>query len=308
MTAIGSSVSTFMEGVLYRGREGHLSYLGHRLAGLGTLLFLAIHIVDTATVYFGASLNNPELYAHAIALYRSVPFMLGEILLVAAVLFHGVNGLKLILYDAFPGWWKIDFERLSFYKVAAITFVLWVPAAFLMGRSLYLHSICRCPPPALTTAEVAARTNLAVFGIPLAFFGVLAVLAVGGQVRAPLGGGRVVSIPRTLDTTIWQFMRWSGVLLIPLVWIHVAIQDVLVGVHDVNLDFVTMRWALVGWRVYDIALLGFAFGHGMLGLRTVVNDYVRDPRWNRIVRWLLLVGWIVITAIGATSIIGGVQR
>ena len=42
-----------------------------------------------------------------------------------------------------------------------------------------------------------------------------------------------------------------------------------------------LRWATVGWRIYDIALLGFAFGHGLLGLRAVVNDYVTNPRWNR---------------------------
>ena len=59
MTAIGSSVSSFVEGLFYRGREGHLSFIGHRLAGLGTLLFLTIHILDTSTVYFGKLLNAP---------------------------------------------------------------------------------------------------------------------------------------------------------------------------------------------------------------------------------------------------------
>ncbi|MEJ2350790.1 MAG: hypothetical protein P8Y03_13470 [Anaerolineales bacterium] len=47
----------------YRGREGQISFILHRLTGLGTLLFLSIHILDTATVYF-----FPSLYAHAIDL------------------------------------------------------------------------------------------------------------------------------------------------------------------------------------------------------------------------------------------------
>ena len=84
-------MSSFVEGLLYRGREGHLSYIGHRLAGLGTLLFLAIHIVDTSSVYFGALLGIPELYSHAIDIYRSPLFMVGEIVLVAAVIYHGIN-------------------------------------------------------------------------------------------------------------------------------------------------------------------------------------------------------------------------
>ena len=105
MTTLGSTVSSFVEGLSYRGREGHLSFIGHRLAGLGTLLFLAIHILDTSTVYFGKALGLPGLYAHAVDIYRSTPFMIGEILLVAAVFYHGVNGLKIILNDTFPTWW-----------------------------------------------------------------------------------------------------------------------------------------------------------------------------------------------------------
>jgi succinate dehydrogenase hydrophobic anchor subunit len=309
MTALGSTVSNFVEGLLYRGREGHLSYIGHRLAGLGTLLFLAIHIVDTSTVYFGKLLGVPDLYTHAIDIYRSTPFMLGEIVLVAAVLFHGVNGLKIILYDAFPYWWKKDFERQAFWKVAALTFILWVPAAYFMGRALYLNNICTtCATE--ETIDVAARTNFSVVSIPIIFFVILAVLALGGRLANPPSASQVraVAVPKNLETYIWQFMRWSGVLLIPLVWIHVAIQDVLIGVHAIDLDFVALRWATWGWRAYDLALLAFSFLHGMFGLRAVIGDYVHDPRWNRILRIAIIVGWVVITAIGAVAIFGGVVQ
>jgi succinate dehydrogenase cytochrome b556 subunit len=307
MTAIGTTVSSFVEGLLYRGREGHLSYIGHRLAGLGTLLFLAIHIVDTSSVYFGALLGVPDLYAHAIDIYRSPLFMVGEIVLVAAVIFHGINGLKIILYDTFPHWWNKDFERQAFWKVAVMTVVLWAPAAYFMGRSLYLHSICRCAPE--ETVDVVSRTNFSVTAIPILFFAILAVLIVGGKLLAPApAAARQVAAPKTLDTYIWQFMRWSGVLLIPLVWIHVAIQDVLVGVHAIDLNFVALRWATLGWRIYDMALLGFAFGHAMLGLRNVTNDYVANPVWNRRLKWVLIIGWVVITAIGAVAIVGGVMQ
>ena len=296
-------VSGFVEGLLYRGREGHLSYLGHRLAGLGTLLFLTIHILDTATVYFA-----PYLYSHAIDIYRSTPFMLGEILLVAAVLFHGLNGLKIILNDTFPHWWTKDLERSSFWRVAVITFVLWVPAAYMMGRNLYLNNICRCAPEA--SVDVAGVTNFALVSIPIAFGVVLGVLAFGASVNAAgANTARAVAVPvKNLETYGWLFMRWSGGLLIPLAWIHVALQDVLVGVHAININYVALRWASLGWQVYDIALLALAFGHGMNGLRGVVNDYIRHPGWNRALKWLMLVGWIVITAIGAVAIIGGVRR
>ena len=309
-----SFANRFMEGMLYRGSEGQLAYLGQRLAGLGTLLFLAIHIVDTSSIYFGQLLGLPELYSHAIDIYRLPIFMIGEILLVAALFYHGINGLRIILHDTFPHWWSKGFERQSFYKVAALTFLMWLPAAFLMARSLYIHSLCAsCAAEAAAAAEpsvadVAARTNMAITVVPIAFFVILGVLALGGKLTAPPSPRRAAVVRRTFDNYVWQFMRWSGLLLIPLAWIHVVIQDVLIGVHGINIDFVALRLATIGWRIYDISLLGFAFGHGMLGLRNVVNDYVTHPGWNRALKWVLLIAWIVITAIGAVAVIGGVQQ
>jgi succinate dehydrogenase / fumarate reductase cytochrome b subunit len=120
----------------YRGREGQLSFLLHRLTGLGTLLFLSIHILDTATVYF-----FPSLYSHAIDLYRTTPMMIGEIILVFSVIYHGVNGVRIALFDLFfPHLWNIETQRRSAVWSIAIAIVLWLPAAFLMGRSLLEHN------------------------------------------------------------------------------------------------------------------------------------------------------------------------
>jgi succinate dehydrogenase / fumarate reductase, membrane anchor subunit len=102
-------------------------------------------------------------------------------------------------------------------------------------------------------------------------------------------------------------MRLSAILLVPFVWIHVLIQDVLIGVHRINLDYVALRWALTGWRVYDAVLLGFAFGHGANGLRQVLEDHIHGASARRIVRIGLVVFWIAITSIGAVAIIGGVR-
>jgi succinate dehydrogenase / fumarate reductase membrane anchor subunit len=122
-----------------------------------------------------------------------------------------------------------------------------------------------------------------------------------------LGRERRVDVPATWETRAWVLMRYSGVLLIPLAWVHVAIQDVLVGVHAIDLDYVAMRWATLGWRDYDIALLAFAFAHGINGLRNVLSDYVH-PAWaRRAVNILLLAGWLIISAIGAVAIVGGVR-
>ncbi len=118
---------------------------------------------------------------------------------------------------------------------------------------------------------------------------------------------RQVEVPRNFETYAWIFMRYSAILLIPLVWIHVLINDVLVGVHAIDLDYVALRWAITGWRIYDMALLAFAFAHGVTGLRTVLRDYIHRDSSRRVLDWALLIGWFLISAIGAIAIIGGVQ-
>lgn len=120
----------------YRGREGQISFILHRLTGLGTLLFLSLHILDTATVYF-----IPSLYEHAIDLYRSTPFMLGEIILVFSVIYHGANGLRIAYFDLYrPDLWNIETNRKSAIWTLGISIVLWIPAAFLMMRAVLIHN------------------------------------------------------------------------------------------------------------------------------------------------------------------------
>jgi succinate dehydrogenase / fumarate reductase cytochrome b subunit len=122
--------------VRYAGREGQLSFILHRLTGLGTLLFLTLHILDTSTVYF-----FPQLYSHAIDLYRSTPFMLGEIVLVFSVIYHGVNGARIAIFDLLsPRLWSISNQRRTAVWTLGVAILLWLPAAFLMGRSLLINN------------------------------------------------------------------------------------------------------------------------------------------------------------------------
>ncbi len=108
-------------------------------------------------------------------------------------------------------------------------------------------------------------------------------------------------------TIAWTLMRLSAILLVPLVWTHVVIQDMLVGVHHIDLDYVALRWASLGWRVYDAGLLCFAFAHGTNGLRQVLEDYIHGRRTRRVLRALLFLFWLCITALGAAAVIGGVR-
>lgn len=112
----------------------------------------------------------------------------------------------------------------------------------------------------------------------------------------------------SIEPLAWKWMRYSGLALIPLAWGHVLLQDVLVGVHRIDLDYVAYRWASWGWRAYDFALLAFTFAHGMNGLRQVLQDYVKDEARMRRLTWVLLAAWLVISLIGGIAILGGVRQ
>ena len=109
------------------------------------------------------------------------------------------------------------------------------------------------------------------------------------------------------ESVAWKWMRYSGILLIPLAWIHVAIQDVIVGVHAIDIDYVAMRWANIGWQTYDILLLAFAFAHGMNGLRQVAFDFIHTDKARRLTSIAIFVFWLVVSIIGAFAIIAGAR-
>lgn len=137
MAAPSSATRTTLTGyALYKGREGQYAFMLHRLTGLGTLLFLIIHILDTSTVYF-----FPSLYEEAIAIYRHPLFMMGEIALVFSLIYHGVNGIRIVILDLWaPSKWTIKFSRNTVRATLLLSLVLWAPAGAWMFYTMLQHS------------------------------------------------------------------------------------------------------------------------------------------------------------------------
>ena len=114
-----------LEYVTYRGGEGQWSWLLHRISGVGVFLFLLAHIVDTAMIGWG-----PAAYDKMIALYRKPFFRLGEVALTGAVLYHALNGVRIVIIDFWPG--ATTVQRKLFYAVGVIFAVVYVPTAIYM--------------------------------------------------------------------------------------------------------------------------------------------------------------------------------
>ena len=109
-------------GTLYRGREGMWSWVAHRVTGVLIFFFLFAHVMDTALVRV-----SPEAYNSVIGTYKNPIVGLGEAGLVAGVIFHAFNGVRIILVD----FWSEGprYQRQMLWAVVGLFVVLFVPFA-----------------------------------------------------------------------------------------------------------------------------------------------------------------------------------
>lgn len=109
----------------YRVSWAQLAWFGHRASGLGVLLYLFMHIVETSMVLFG-----PDVYNAAVGIFKNLPARLGEVVLMAAVVYHALNGLRVIAMDFWPSLTR--YYRPLTYGVIGATVIAMVPLGIIM--------------------------------------------------------------------------------------------------------------------------------------------------------------------------------
>jgi len=114
---------------LYRGDPGMWSWVLHRITGATVFFFLFVHVLDTALVRV-----SPQAYNEVVDTYKTPIIGLMEVGLVACVLYHGLNGLRVILVDF---WWQGPrYQRQMLWGVAAIWLIAMVPATVVIGMHM----------------------------------------------------------------------------------------------------------------------------------------------------------------------------
>ena len=101
------------------------AYYAHRISGMAIFAFLALHLVDVGLVAV-----DPALYDEVHALYGTPPLRVFEVALLAGILFHAVNGLRLLGMDLVDVGARTS-ERLL-WGCIVVTVVLTVPAAVII--------------------------------------------------------------------------------------------------------------------------------------------------------------------------------
>ncbi|HEV2891110.1 MAG TPA: succinate dehydrogenase, cytochrome b556 subunit [Frankiaceae bacterium] len=114
-------------GTLYRGREGMWSWVAHRVTGVLVFFFLFAHVLDTALVRV-----SPNDYDSVVDTYKHPFVTLMEVGLVGAVLFHALNGIRVMLVDF---WEKgVRLQRQMLYVELAVFAILMGPATYFMVK------------------------------------------------------------------------------------------------------------------------------------------------------------------------------
>ena len=112
-------------GTLYRGGEGMWSWVAHRITGVAVFFFLLVHVLDTALVRV-----SPDAYDAVIASYKTPIVNLMEVGLVGAVLYHALNGIRIILVD----FWSEGprHQKGMFRGIIVVWLLLMVPGTYFM--------------------------------------------------------------------------------------------------------------------------------------------------------------------------------
>ena len=112
-------------GTPYRGREGMWSWVAHRVTGVLIFFFLFAHVLDTALVRV-----SPDSYNRIMDTYKTPLVNLMEVGLVGAVLFHALNGVRVMLID----FWSqgTRYHKQMIHVVVGLTTVIMVPGTYYM--------------------------------------------------------------------------------------------------------------------------------------------------------------------------------
>jgi succinate dehydrogenase / fumarate reductase cytochrome b subunit len=110
---------------VYAGDPGQYAWVLHRATGIGVLFFLLVHIIDIALIGLGR-----DVYDESVEFYGRIELIPMEIALVGAVVYHTLNGLRIILID----FWHVGYrrERQLFWAVLVGSVVLTVPSAIVI--------------------------------------------------------------------------------------------------------------------------------------------------------------------------------
>lgn len=208
----------------------------HRLSGMLLVSFLWFHI------YTLSSLSEPGSYESKMALYKVPILIFLEWALAVPVIFHALNGGRLILYESFR--FRRDEVLLNWVGGLTLLYAVLLGALMVMGN----QSVS-----------------------PLFFW--LAALSVG----VTLAYGLYARIRLTSHKPTWKLQRLTAAFLLVLVPAHFLFMHLNPQVAK-EAQEVVLRLQSPWIKLVDALLVLCALYHGGYGLISILHDYAASKR------------------------------
>lgn len=118
---------SLLEGLRYQGKGPMLAFILHRISGLGILLFVGLHVLASflSNQAWGTSAG---LFINGI--YEHWSF---QILVFFCVLFHAINGLRIVILDLWPA--LLEHQREALWLEWGIFLPIYGIAIFIIVRA-----------------------------------------------------------------------------------------------------------------------------------------------------------------------------
>lgn len=119
------------QALAYRGGQPMIAWLLHRVSGIGIVFFVSMHILAAFFLYSVEATSFTGAVSEALTeLYEALPM---QLFMLFAVLYHAINGLRIVVLDMFPGLWKHNREAM-WVQWALFLPMFLLPAALMLMR------------------------------------------------------------------------------------------------------------------------------------------------------------------------------
>ena len=226
-------------GLHYYARARGWSFImswSHRIAGIILVLYAWLHI------YTLSLLLSPELFNAKMKLFRFFLFVILEWALAIPVIFHALNGGRMILYESFGN--RNDASAIKWMLSLAAIYVLFIGLMMIRGD------------------QVAS---------PIFFWLGMLIFSLG------LSYGAARRIWHTGNSTAWKLQRISGSFLIIMIPAHLLFMHLQPSIgHDAAQIYERMRYVMI--KLVDFFLVAATLYHGGYGIISIIKDYTAS-RW-----------------------------
>ena len=227
----------------------------HRIAGLLLSLYILIHI------YTLSFLVTPHAYDSKMKVYGFFIFSLMEWLLAVPVIFHALNGGRLILYELFGN--REDNKIIQWVFGLSATYVLLQAFLMIIGNQ---------------------SVSPIFFWLTVFIISLCLVIVVTSKIWNAVG------------STLWKLQRISGAYLIIMIPAHLLFMHLQPSVgHEAAAVISRMQNVFI--KLVDITLVTAVLYHAGYGLISISKDYINSAMLQKglsllIILILVVFGWI----------------